>query len=79
MHVLCTRRSLNSVTIISQNFFLRSHPGPGIAHSASVGGSIAMQQIDIEYFGHRFVVLLQCPELPHTFFVCSAHAGADPW
>jgi hypothetical protein len=42
------------------NFFPRCHPGPGIPHSSSVGTSIAMQQIDVEYFGHRFVVLLQC-------------------
>ncbi|KAL0953821.1 hypothetical protein HGRIS_005001 [Hohenbuehelia grisea] len=28
------------------------HPGPGPAHSASTGTTIAMQSIEVEYFGH---------------------------
>ena len=31
--------------------------------SSSVGTSIAMQQIDVESFGHRFVVLIAISEL----------------
>jgi hypothetical protein len=42
-----------------------------------------MQQIDVEYFGHRFVVvLLQCRELTRQLTKLlnySAHAGAAPW
>ena len=45
------------------DIFPRCHPEPGIPHSSSVGTSIAMQQIDVEYFGHRFVVLLQMSDL----------------
>ncbi|PFH51825.1 hypothetical protein AMATHDRAFT_74704 [Amanita thiersii Skay4041] len=31
---------------------LMCHPSPGLPHSISVGTTIAMQQIDVEYFGH---------------------------
>lgn len=63
----------------SRNLSPRSHPAPGIPHSSSVGPSIAMQQIDVEYFGHGFVVLLQYRWLTHKFLYNSAHAGATPW
>ena len=33
----------------------RCHPGPGREHSASIGPTIAMQAIEVEYFGHRSV------------------------
>ena len=79
MHVLCTMMLSNSPKqrIQPHGFFLRSHPGPGIPHSASVGSSTAMQQIDVEYFGHGFVVLLSMSGF--TYMDHSAHAGAAPW
>ena len=39
----------------SHLFFPRCHPDPFLPNSSRVGTSIAMQQIDVEYFGHRFV------------------------
>jgi hypothetical protein len=33
----------------------RCHPGPGPPHSVSLGTSIALQGIEVEYFGHAWV------------------------
>ena len=65
MHVSCIMILLNfpEMRTSSYYYFSRCHPGPGIPHSSSIGTSIAMQQIDVEYFGLRFVVLIAMTEL----------------
>ena len=57
-HVLCTNRLLISPAMCttSRQIFPRSHPGPGPPHFASLGSTSALQQIEVEYFGHGFVL-----------------------
>lgn len=56
------------------------HPGPGPSGSFGTGPSLAVQSIQVEYFGHTSVYFISQPVLTkgaHRTF--SAHASAAPW
>jgi len=50
---LCTGYALVDYDdALIKEFSNRCHPGPGPAKSVGVGSSLAVQSIEVEYFGH---------------------------
>jgi Xaa-Arg dipeptidase len=59
----------------------RMHPTPGPKLSAGTGSSLAIQPIEVEYFGHPYVLLSHFEIATDQLIVhlYRSHASSAPW